>query len=124
MAIRLATQRWEYVLKEDRDSKDPTIFVVRELTAGQRSELTSMFGRLSVAQKKSPIALTEEMNKIHRDVCDIGIAEVRNVLDADGNPMDLEPVQILDLLRDSNPIRELSEEILRRNRISEEEEKN
>lgn len=123
MAIRLATQRWEYILVDDRASDKPAVFVIRELAAGERSELTLLYGQLSLAKDDDTHALIKQMDDIRRRVCDLGITEVRNVLDAEGKPLELNPREVLDMLRDKAVITELSDAVLERNRIDEDDEK-
>lgn len=148
MAVKVqkSGQRVEYVLKEDRDSAAPTVFVLRPLTWEENLEMQE-FGLMTLEQaaRINEIVLrakaakreltTEELAEINRispmDMADMrklvrqhatavryGVVEIRGVTDLDGKPLEISAAEFA---KAASPavLHELSDEILSISRFGE-----
>ncbi len=131
MAIRLAGQRWEYTLEDDRSSEAPTVFVIRELTHGERGEILGIYQPPPQQGDEEPDEdfrsrleeWTRQTRDAHRRICLLGLEEVRGILDAEGTPVEFPVEQVVDGLADPEHVRELALAILERNRLGSDEKK-
>jgi len=131
MAIKLAGGTTPYILKDDRESENPTVFNIKDLTASERGQLDEAYAALPAFQPdEEHVAdglanLMRAMDAAHRKACKICIESVTGVLDADGNVVaDLSALDVIAKLRDPAHIRELGQAVLEANRLSEDEQGN
>lgn len=123
MAIKLAGNPAPYTLKEDRDSDNPTVFHIKDLTAAQRGQLDEVFAALPQLPEKNETdtaamgGILRAMNTAWLQACKIGIDSVTGVLNAEGDPVDLPAEAVIDQIRDPAHIRELGQAVLDSNRI-------
>lgn len=131
MAIRLAGQRWEYTLQEDRESDAPTVFVIRELTAGERGEISGLYPPPPTqGEEEADDAYGQRLDEwrrqtreSHQRLCRLGITEVRGILNPDGTQADLGVDDVVAGLADPAHVHELALAVLERNRLGNEEKK-
>ncbi|MFO1322215.1 MAG: hypothetical protein U1F52_21620 [Burkholderiales bacterium] len=154
MSVRIINpaSRTEYILKEDRDSDKPTIFVLRPLTWLEMGEYLKE-SRLTLDQSNRVLGIkqradneeralsAEEDAEIEAIIGDtnwaelfqsqrqdriavaIGLVEVRGLIDQDGKPYACAPVEFAQRATPSI-LNELCLEILRLSKISEYDQKN
>jgi hypothetical protein len=139
--------QWEYVLLEDRDSAQPTVFTLRRLTWAQlqqveernplgfmeraaveraraaaqaegREASTEEIGQL-IAEFADPDEVLRGYTRMHARAVELGLVSVRGVLDVNGAPLDpIAGEQFLPAAPE-DVLRELGEEILRGSRLTE-----
>jgi len=115
MAIRLAGKRFEYTLQADIESEVPSIFLIKELTHGERVRIADI--------RPTDGETSAQTHSWLEDVCRIGLIEVRHCMDAEGALVSLPAADVLDQLRDPATIRELAMAVLTLNTLTEAEKK-
>lgn len=126
MAIKLAGRRFDYILLDDQDSAQPTVFVLRELTAGDRSRLIGLYPEqpADALSRAQLIDFQRAVAAADRELCVLGIEAVRGIQDAAGNPVDMPVAQVIASLADPRQVQELAAAVLVHNRLGSDEAKN
>lgn len=152
MQIANPARRFDYVLRDDRDSDAPTVFTLRRLTWEELAEVQACAAALADADAVKLAALTEPARRDGRDLtpeevervvaevpdwhkalapalrlharaCHYGLVAIAHLRDETGAPLELDPVKFIRAAA-AHHITELGEEILRISRLTVDDRKN
>lgn len=112
MPLHLAGADAEYVLEEDRDTIDPTIFMLKTLTVREMASFARFAGQDGDAEAGIAAAI---------EVCKLGIRSIRGYILA---PDAVAVAKVIDAIIDPAQLVELTQAIRRHNRLGAETEKN
>lgn len=116
----------EYIVEKDRSSKDPTIFVLKPITASEFININSVL-IAEKAEEKTKVAI-DKVQAIKTIVPTVlaGVKKIKNIWsEKEKKAVDIETPTLSDI--DSLPfdiLTELYNEIMSLNKVSESEEKN
>lgn len=116
----------EYIVEKDRNSKDPTIFVLKPITASEFININSVLIAEKAEEKtKAAIDKVQAIKTIVPTVL-AGVKKIKNIWsEKEKKAVDIETPTLSDI--DSLPfdiLTELYNEIMNLNKVSESEEKN
>lgn len=140
MRILNHQRRREVVLEADRDSDQPTVFVMRRLnweelawfqqtapfTPQLAASIEAIAGQAEAEGRELTLEEATELAKLlpedkeffvrltraHASALKVGVIEIRHLQDEDGNPLELAPAEVIDALP-ASAINELGRELMR-----------